>query len=265
MHDLVLTEIDDRGVATVTLNRPKALNAFDAAQIAAFNAAMARLAEARRLRTVVVAGNGPVFCAGADLLYLQWAGKLSVEENLADARAYAAMAEAIHAMPVPVVARVQGGAYGGGVALAAACDVVIAAESARLAITESRYGFTPSLMVPYLIGRIGQRGCRRWCLTGETMTAAEALRIGLVDRVVGDGDLDPAVAALVDSILLASPGGLAESKASISANGRPCIDDASRERSLAAFVAGRASPQAVEGSAAFIEKRAPRWAKEADA
>lgn len=264
MDEVVLTDIDRRGVATVTLNRPRRLNAFDAAQIAAFNASVARLASMDDLRVLVIAGSGPVFCSGADLGYLQWVGTLSEAENLADARAYAAMAEAVYALPVPVVSRVQGGAYGGGVALAAACDIVVAAESAKLAITEARHGFTPSLMVPYLIGRIGQRGCRRWCLTGETMSAAEALRVGLVDRVVGDGDLDDAVAALVDSLLMVSPGGLAESKASIAAHARPVIDEAARERSLAAFVAGRASEQAAEGTTAFAEKRIPQWAKEAD-
>ena len=261
MADEVLFALDGRGVATLTLNRTKTLNAFDADQIAAFNDAMARAVASPSLRVIVIAGAGPIFCSGADIRYLQWTGTLSDADNLADARRYAAMAEAMRDAPVPVVGRVHGGAYGGGLAIAAACDIVLAAESAKFAITEARYGLTPSLMVPFLIGRIGQRGCRRWCLTGETMSAAEAERIGLADIVVPDAGLDEALAKLVDGLLMNAPGGLAESKKSIGANARPALDRAIHERALQAFAAGRASAQAKEGTAAFIEKRSPRWAQ----
>jgi methylglutaconyl-CoA hydratase len=261
MADEVLYALDARGVATLTLNRPKTLNAFDAAQIAAFNDAMARALASPGLRVIVIAGAGPVFCSGADVRYMRWAGGLPPAENLADARRYAAMAEAMRDAPVPVVGRVHGGAYGGGLAIAAACDIVLAAESAKFAITEARFGFTPSLMVTFLIGRIGQRGCRRWCLTGETMAAAEAYRIGLADIVVPDAALDDALAKLVDGLLMNSPGGLAQSKAAIGENARPPIDRKIRERALAAFVAGRGSEQAAEGAAAFVAKRPPAWAK----
>ena len=261
MADEVLYALDSRGVATLTLNQPQTLNAFDAAQIAAFNDAMARAAASPGLRVIVIAGTGPVFSSGADIRYLQWAGGLAPAENLADGRRYAAMAEAMRDAPVPVVGRVQGGAYGGGLSIAAACDIVLAAESAKFAITEARYGLTPSLMVPFLIGRIGQRGCRRWCLTGETMTAAEACRIGLADMVVPDAALDEELATLVDRLLMNAPGGLAESKAAIGANARPPLDRTIHDRALAAFVAGRSSEQAAEGAAAFLAKRPPHWAK----
>ncbi len=264
ISDEVLVSVDDRGIATLTLNRPDALNAFNADQIAAFNDAMAKVTADTAVRVIVIAGSGSVFCSGADLNYLKWAGGLSYEDNKADARKYAAMGEAVYAAPQPVIARVQGGAYGGGVAVAAACDVVIAESGAKFAITEARYGFTPSLMVPYLLGRMGQRECRRWCLTGEAMSAAEAFRIGLADIVVEES-LDDKVAAVADTILMNSPGGLAESKASIGENGYPPIDRAMIDRSLEAFVAGRGSAQASEGADAFIAKRPPRWATEADA
>ncbi len=264
MSDEVLMTVDDRGVATLTLNRPEALNAFNADEISAFNDAMAQATADSAVRVIVIAGNGPVFCSGADLNYLKWAGGLSHEDNLADARKYAAMGEAIYAASQPVIARVQGGAYGGGVAVAAACDVVIAESAAKFAITEARYGFTPSLMVPYLLGRLGQRECRRWCLTGEVMSAAEAFRIGLADIVVDDS-LDDKVAAVADNILMNSPGGLAESKASIGENGYPPIDRGMIDRTLEAFVAGRGSEQALEGADAFIGKRPPTWAMEVDA
>ena len=262
MADEVLYTLDARGVARLTLNRPKTLNAFDAAQIAGFNDAIARAVASPALRVIVVAGAGPVFCSGADIGYLQWAGSLSPDDNLADGRKYAAMAEGLRDAPVPVVARVQGGAYGGGLAIAAACDIVLASEAARFAITEARHGFTPSLMVPFLIGRIGQRGCRRWCLTGEDMSATEARRVGLADIVVPDDALDDELGRLVDGLLMNSPGGLAESKVSIGENARPRLTREMHERALAAFVSGRASEQAAEGAAAFLAKRPPAWAKE---
>jgi methylglutaconyl-CoA hydratase len=222
---------------------------------------MARAVGSPGIRVIVIAGSGPIFCSGADINYLQRASGLSPDENRADAQRYAAMAEAMRDAPVPVVGRVQGGAYGGGLAIAAACDIVIAAASAKFAITEARYGLTPSLMVPFLIGRIGERGCRRWCLTGEVMDAAEAERLGLADIVVPDDTLDAELDKLVDGLLMNSPGGLAQSKASIGENARPVLTRAIHDRALDAFVAGRTSAQATEGTAAFLEKRAPAWAK----
>ena len=214
------------------------------------------------MRVVVLQGVGKVFCTGADIDYLQWAARLSFADNMRDGRAFSDMLASVRAAAKPVIARVQGGAYGGGVSLAAACDIVIAAETAKLAITESRFGLTPSIMVPYLLGRIGQRQCRRWCLTGETMDAAEARRIGLVDIVAADGRLDAAVSSVVDSVLMNAPGGLAESKACIGEMGRPPIDAAMTERALGVFVTGRASAEAAEGTRAFVEKRPPEWARE---
>lgn len=262
MAEEVLYSLDDRGVAMLTLNQPKTLNAFDKAQIDAFNDALARAVGSPGIRVIVVAGNGSVFCSGADVNYLRTAGNLAPEENTADARRYAAMAESLRDAPVPVVGRVHGGAYGGGLGIAAACDIVLAAASAKFAITEARYGLTPSLMVPFLIGRISQRGCRRWCLTGEVMDAAEAARLGMADIVVPDDALDTELDKLVDGLLMNSPGGLAESKASIGENARPPLTREIHDRALAAFVAGRSSAQAKEGMAAFVEKRAPAWAEE---
>lgn len=262
MADEVLYAMDARGVATLTLNQSKTLNAFDAVQITAFNDAVKRAVESPGLRVIVIAGTGPVFCSGAEMKYLQGAGKLSPAENLADARQYAAMGVSLRAAPVPVIARVQGGAYGGGLGLAAACDIVLASESARFAITEARYGLTPSLMVPFLIGRIGQRGCRRWCLTGEILSAARARDVGLADIVVPDDALDHELAELVDHLLMNSPGGLTESKASIGENARPPLTQDMHDRALAVFADGRGSAQAVEGAEAFLAKRPPAWARE---
>lgn len=263
MTRLATLDVDARGVASLTLNRPGKLNAINAALIADFNAAAERAANDSAVRIIVLSGAGRAFCAGADIGYLQQVGALSYDDNTADARRYAAMAETLRTAAKPVVAKVHGAAYGGGVALAAACDIVVAAQSATFAITEARFGFTPSLMVPYLIGRIGQRGCRRWCLTGETIDAVEARRIGLADVVVDDATLDSEIARLVDQLLMNAPDGLAGSKTTIAEVTRPKLDAPVLERAFEAFVDGRASPQAANGAAAFLEKRAPYWTREA--
>ncbi len=264
MTGLATLDVDARGVAALTLNRPDKLNALNTALISDFNAVAEQAANDSAVRVIVLSGEGRAFCAGADIGYLKQVGELSYDDNAADARRYAAMAETLRTAAKPVLAKVHGAAYGGGVALAAACDIVVAARSAKFAITEARFGFTPSLMVPYLIGRIGQRGCRRWCLTGETMDAGEARRIGLADIVVDDGALDPEVERLVDQLLMNAPGGLSGSKATIAEVTWPRLDGPVLELAFSAFVDGRASPQAADGAAAFLEKRPPRWARETD-
>lgn len=262
MTELARLDVDDRGVASLTLNRPGKLNALNGDLIADFNAVAERAASDPAVRVIVLSGEGRGFCAGADIGYLKQVGELSYEDNEADARRYAIMAETLRTAAKPVVAKVHGAAFGGGVALAAACDIVVAARSARFAITEARFGFTPSLMVPYLIGRIGPRGCRRWCLTGETMDADEAQRIGLADIVVDDAALDAEIAHLTDQLLMNAPDGLAGSKATIAEVTRPRLDETVLERAFTTFVDGRASSQAAEGASAFLAKRPPDWARE---
>lgn len=261
MTELAKLAVDARGVASLTLDRPDKLNALNAELIADFNAVAEQAANDPAVRVIVVSGRGRVFCAGADIGYLKQVGELSYEDNAADARRFAAMAKTLRMVAKPVVAKVHGVAYGGGVTLAAACDIVVAARSAKLAITEARFGITPSLMMPYLIGRIGQRGCRRWCLTGETMDADEAHRLGLVDIVSDDAAVDAEIARLVDLLLMNAPEGLAGTKATIAEVTRPRLDETVLERAFKAFVDGRVSDQAAEGMSAFLEKRPPDWAR----
>ncbi|MGE0255769.1 MAG: enoyl-CoA hydratase-related protein [Alphaproteobacteria bacterium] len=261
MGDILHESRDARGVATLTLDRPARFNALDAALIAALNAALERAAADTAVRAVVLAGAGRMFCAGADIDYLRAVAALPEADNLADARVYSRTTELIRAMAKPVVARVQGGAFGGGITMIAACDAVVAEDGARFAITEAKFGLTPSLMLPYLIARIGARQARRWCLTAERIDAATAAAIGLVDVVVPAGELDAAMARLVADMLAGAPGALADTKAALNRLARPPAEGATVERTIHAFAAGRAGADAREGTAAFLEKRKPRWAK----
>ena len=257
---ILLETHDARGVATLTLNRPDKYNALNPPLIEALNAALARAAADPAVRVVVIAGAGEMFCAGADVGYLKEAGAQVAADNKAGSRVYSRTTELIRGMGKPVIARVQRGAYGGGVTLVAACDIVVADDAVRFAITETKFGLTPSIMLPYLIGRIGQRQARRWCLTAERMGAAEAARIGLVDILAPAAELDTAVAKLADALLMNAPGSIAVTKDWMNRLARPAADEATVARTVEAFAEGRASDEAKEGTRAFLEKRKPAWA-----
>ena len=258
--EMISIAMDLRGVATLTIDRQAALNAFDRSQVDAFSAALDEVGAWPGLREVVIAGAGKIFCAGADVSYLRDLGRQSWEVNLADAHQYGAMSKRLRDLPAPVIARVQGGAFGGGIGTVAACDIVVAEESSKFAITEGRFGFTASIMMPYLLPRIGIRQARRYCLTSEVMTAETAVRIGLIDQVVGDGGLDTALVALMDGLLHNAPGGVRETKSCMNYLSAPPFDDATIDKSVEVFARGRASAAAQEGAAAFVEKRKPAWA-----
>lgn len=260
MTDIVSLALDDRGIATLTLDRQNALNAFDRAQVDAFNETLNRLTGTDGLRALVLQGAGKIFCAGADVTYLRDLGVGRWEANLADAEDYAAMSKRLRELPVPVIARVQGGAYGGGIGIVAASDIVLAEKSAKFAVTEGRFGFTASIMMPYLLPRIGTRQARRWCLTSEVMAAPEVRRIGLIDEVVEDGGLDTALETLLDGILHNGPGGVAETKAAMNRLSFPVFGEQTIAISVEAFARGRSADCAEEGAASFVEKRKPAWA-----
>lgn len=260
MAEIVSIAMDARGIATLTLDRQGALNAFDRGQVDAFNGALAELASAEGLRALVLQGAGKIFCAGADVTYLRDMGTEAWAANLADAEGYAAMSKRLRELPVPVIANVQGGAYGGGIGIVAASDIVIAEASAKFAVTEGKFGFTASIMMPYLLPRIGTRQARRWCLTSEIMSAAEALRIGLIDQVVEPGQLDESLENMLDGLLHNGPGGVGETKAAMNSLSAPAFDEATIAASVDAFAKGRARESAREGAASFTEKRKPAWA-----
>ncbi len=255
----LLTEID-RGVGIITLTQPSRHNAFDDVTIAEISHALATLEADPAVRVVVIGGRGKSFCAGADVKWMQRAAGHGAEENLRDARALAEMLRLVAQCPKPVIARVQGPAYGGGVGLIAACDIAIATVDAQFALSEVKLGIIPATIAPHVIGAIGARHARRYMLTAERFSAAEAHRIGLVHQIVTDeAALDGAIGDLIEALLANGPDAMAECKELIGAvAGRP-LDASVIEDTAQRIARVRATAEAQEGMAAFLAKRKPGW------
>ena len=259
----VLWDLDERGVATVTLNRPAVNNAYDAALIEGLLSAMDALAGQRSVRIVVLKGNGKHFQAGADLGWINTVRPRSPAENEAASRSTFDAVQRLNTLPVPTLALVQGACFGGGTGVISACDVVIAAENSLFSITEVRWGLTAAIIIPQLCDSIGVRQVRRYALTGERFDAAEARRIGLVHEVVPLAELEAAGATMVEQLLANAPDALAETKrlALETAFGGMAPDDPAWSRLVQLHAAKRQTGEAAEGLASFAEKRAARWEK----
>jgi methylglutaconyl-CoA hydratase len=249
---------DARGVVSVALARPEVRNAFDDVLIAEATAVFLAMATDATARAVVLSGQGKSFCAGADLNWMSRMVGWGLEENRLDAAKLAAMLRAIDECPKPVVGRVHGAALGGGTGLAAACDVVVAAEGTLFGTTEVRLGIVPAVISPYVVRKLGESRAREWFLTGDRWDADEARRAGLVHRVVPEGDLDATVEAVVASILLGGPEALAEAKRLSRAAGELPLD-AAVPMTVDSIAARRISAEGQEGMRAFLEKRKPGW------
>jgi len=261
MPNPVLWNLDARGVATVTFNRPEVNNAYDGGLINGVLAAMDELGKKPSLRVVMLRGHGRHFQAGADLKWINGVRPKSAEENEAVSRATFEAVQRLNRLPVPTVALVQGGCFGGGTGIIAACDVVIAADDALFAITEVRWGLTAAIIIPQLCDAIGVRQVRRYALTGERFGAAEAQRIGLVHEVVQPHELEAAGARVVTQLLANAPDALAETKrlAMESSFGGMAVDDAAYARLVKMHAAKRQTSEASEGLASFAEKREANW------
>jgi len=245
--------------AVVWLARPDVRNALDARLIAELTETFMTLGDDSEVRAIVLAGRGKAFCAGADLNAMRRSAQASQADNRADALAMATLLHTIHTCPKPTIARVHGACMAGGMGLAAACDIAVAAREARFALTETRLGLIPAMISPYILRAIGPRAASRWFLSAEVFEAAEAWRMGLVHELCEADELDARINALLGSFMLASPHALAESKRLIhDLSGRP-IDAAVLEDTAARLAAQRATEDGREGIAAFLEKRAPRW------
>ena len=256
--------IDTRrpGVAQITMARPDVYNAFDEQMIAELDAAFATLGGDASVRVIVLAGDGKHFSAGADLDWMKRASEASVEWNLEDARKLAAMLRRIDTCPKPTVARIQGAALGGGTGLACACDVAIAADNASFAVSEAKFGILPATIGPYVLNAVGKRHARRLALTTTRIRAAEALAIGLVHAVVGADELDAAVDAVLDDLVVGGPEAQREIKEYFAAMAVGPIGDDAIERSAQTISRVRATAEAKEGFAAFFARRKPDWIPE---
>ena len=237
----------DGAVLHITLAKPERRNAFDAELISALADAFADVGDAR---AVVLAGEGPSFCAGADIEWQRSSIDLSYEENVEDARRLYLMLESIFRCPAPVVARIQGFALGGGSGLTACADIAIADEDAVFGFSEVRLGIIPSVISPWVLARIGPAATRRYFLTGERFDAETALRIGLVHEVAAD--LDAAVERVVADILAGGPIAVREAK-------RLVLEPPDKDDAVARAAARRSSEEGQEGLRAFLEKRPPGW------
>ncbi|HEX2566518.1 MAG TPA: enoyl-CoA hydratase-related protein [Burkholderiales bacterium] len=258
-NESVLHAVDERGVATVTLNRPQVNNAYDESLIQGLLQAMDALGARQGVRVVVLRGAGKHFQAGADLKWIRSVATQSAQANEDASRATAQAVRRLNQLPVPTVALVQGGCFGGGTGVVAACDVVIAEEGALFSIAETRWGLMAGIILPQLADAIGARQVRRYALTGERFDAREARRIGLVHEVVPTGELDSAGERIVGQLLQNAPQANAQTKAAALEFAWGAVDDAAFERLVRQHAAKRRSAEAAEGLASFAEKRAARW------
>ena len=249
------------GVARVVMSRPEVHNAFDESLIAALTHAFHELDEDEGVRVIVLAGEGKSFSAGADLNWMQRQSEAPLEANLEDARKLAALFRAIAHSVKPTIARVHGAALGGGMGLASACDICVASTAAAFATSEVKFGIIPSAISPYVIRAIGQRQATRYFQTAERMSAQRAWELGLVHELCEPQALDAGVARVVDALLAGGPRAQTAAKELIRAVAdRPITEDVIEDtaRRIAML---RATPEAREGLAAFLEKRPAGWVK----
>ncbi len=247
-------------LTTLWLNRPEVHNAFDETLIAELTAACRTLDADPAVRVVILAGRGKSFSAGADLNWMQRAAAQGVDDNLADARALARLLRTLAEMKKPTIARIHGAALGGGMGLAAACDIAVASTDAVFATSEARFGLIPAAISPYVLRAVGARQALRYFQTAERIDAARAKEIGLVHEVVAPEKLDAKVAEVAAALLQGGPLAQAAAKELIRAVDHQPVNDSLLEDTAHRIAHLRATPEAQEGIAAFLEKRSPAWA-----
>ena len=253
-----LRRTDEGPVATVALSRPEARNALNAALIGEITRCFEELADDESVRVIVLSGEGPVFCAGADIGYMRDTAGFSYEENLEDARRLAGMFRSVDELPKPVVAEVRGAAIGGGAGLVAVADVAVVEEGTRFAFSEVRLGIAPATIAPFVVRKVGLSRTRALFLTGERFDAEEAREFGLVHEVVLERDLDSAVDHVVSQMLQGGPAAQAAIKALLHQV------EATEPMEALGLMTGliaelRTGEEGQEGLGAFLEKREPRW------
>jgi methylglutaconyl-CoA hydratase len=247
------------GVARVTLDRPEVRNAFDDALIAALTKAFFEVGSDKAVRALVLAGNGPAFCAGADLNWMKRMAGYGYDENLADAQALATMLATLERMPKPTIARVHGPVFAGGTGLVAACDIAVGTAEAKFCFSEAKLGLSPATISPYVMRAIGERMARRYFLTAEVFDAQEACRIGMLSLLVQEKDLDSTIQELLKHLLAGGPEAHAKIKDLIRTVTHRPIDDALGAETAKRIAEIRVSAEGKEGIASFLEKRRASW------
>ena len=255
---LVRLEADARGIAWLTLARPERKNAFDAELIAALTAAVAKIDPGSR--AVVLASEGDAFCAGADLGWMKSMVDYGREKNLADSRALAAMFAALDALPMPLLARVQGAAIGGGAGLVAVADIAVASSEAVFGFTEVRLGIIPAVVSPYVVRKLGPARATALFVSGIRFDARRALEIGLVEAVGAPAELDATLEVFLDAVTAGGPQAVNAAKRLVrEVAGRPAAE--LRELTVERIADLRVSAEGQEGMRAFLERRKARWGR----
>lgn len=258
----VLFDIDDQGVATLTLNRPKIHNALDDETIGQLINFLKRLHRSDSARVLVLRGEGSSFSSGADAKWLRHLVKFDYSTNLMDARQLAAMMTLLNTLPIPTIAMVQGPAYGGGLGLIACCDLAVCNRRAQFCFSEVRLGLAPAVMSPYVIQAIGERAARRYFLSAEVFGPDEALQIGLIHKIVANEDLETCINTQVDQFLNNSPTAIRETKKLIAMVSKRDIGTDTIDATVELIARLRVSPEGQAGLNAFLEKTLPPWSKE---
>ncbi|WJG07909.1 enoyl-CoA hydratase/isomerase family protein [Aliiglaciecola sp. LCG003] len=260
--DDVLYHLDNRGVATITLNRADKHNAFDEHMISTLTKLFETVARDHKARVLVLMSEGKNFCAGADLNWMKRMASYSYEENLADANALANMLHTLYTLPKPTIAKIQGAAFGGAVGLVACCDIAIASRLSKFCLSEVKLGLIPATISPYVIDAMGDRVARRYFMTAEVFSAQRARRLGLLSEAVTEEDLNRTVDDLVTQILNNGPLAVAAAKQLVFDVKDEPLGEELMEKTSLRIATTRVSAEGQEGLSAFLEKRTPNWRSE---
>ena len=255
----VLFDIQEDGIATITLNRPDVHNAFNDEIISRLIAAIDTCAEHQDVRVVILKSTGKNFSAGADLAWMKSMAALNFDQNKQDASALAQLMEKLYRLNKPVVARAQGKSFGGALGLLACSDIVVAANDASFCLSEVKIGLVPAVISPYVVKAIGQRQASRYFLTAEAFSAEQALNNGLVHEMADETELDECVTSIVKTLLKNGPSAVAEAKALVQYVADNQIDPVTINHTTELIAKIRVSKEGQEGLGAFLEKRKPNW------
>jgi methylglutaconyl-CoA hydratase len=262
MTDSVLFSVDERGVATVCLNKPDMHNAFDDSLIEELTRLFNQIAQDDSIRAMILAGKGKSFCAGADLNWMRRMASYNYEENVEDAKGLATMLRTLNELPKPTIARVQGAAYGGAIGLIACCDIAIASKLTKFCLSEVKLGLIPATISPYVIEALGARECRRYFTTAEVFSARRARRLGLISEAVNEEEVDETIELIIKNLLRNSPAAVTAAKQLVAdVKAHPANDDLLHMTSVR-IAEIRGSIEGQEGLKAFLEKRKPNWIQE---